>query len=206
MHLYDLIEKLKKIEDSSVVKESVEECGEVPIQMIGQPHAQQDNVTMNVSMNGQGPGGIKNLMDILRSIEKGKQGDKPKLIIGKPEHDHEEPMMGDMVASMADEETEDNVTGGKSPFTTDERDMEEEFDDDEETYANSANGSPGKHIHGIDAVTFSGDDMNSKGKISPVARAPGTNSLREPSNFDESLVNRLSAMYQEIKEAGDKKL
>jgi chromosome segregation ATPase len=49
-------------------------------------------------------------------------------------------------------------------------------------------------------VTFTGDDMNSKGAISPLARAPGSNTLRAPSHVSEELVSRLSQMYQSIKE------
>jgi len=230
MQLYDLMAKLKKIEEGveppnhyggqgpegakfdlymqqrknqlaaqKPKEESVEECGEGPLPMIAHAQqSQQDNVSMNVTMSGQGSGGIKDLMSILRNIENGSSEKEPAMIIGKDssEHDHEEPMMGDMVASMSAEEGQSDM----SPLTTDERGMEEEFDDDEETYGNSAQGSAGHHVHGVDAVTFSGDDMNSKGKISPIQRAVGTNPLREPSNFDESLVNKLSAMYEEVKQ------
>lgn len=35
------------------------------------PQKQQDNVTMNVSMNGSGAGGIRDLMSILKNIEQG---------------------------------------------------------------------------------------------------------------------------------------
>ena len=40
--------------------------------------------------------------------------------------------------------------------------------------------------------------MNSKGKVSPLARAPGTNALQHP--MHESLVDKLTAMYETIKE------
>ena len=169
--------------------------------MMGHPEQpkQQDNVTMSVSMNGSGAGGIADLMKILRNIEDGEnkdphQHDVSKLF-GEPHAvDHEEPIMGDIVAKLAHEETD----GQDSPMTH-EYEIGEQMDDEEE-WANSANGSSGHHTHGIEAVTFSGDDMNSKGKSSPLQRVPGSNTLREPTNVSETLVDRLSAMYQAIKE------
>lgn len=195
MQLYDLIAKLKTIEENapaaqSKLNESVEI---IPAQ------GQQDNVSMSLNVNGQGEGGIRSIMNILRDID------------GTDSHGHtsqsndpKEPLIGDMVKDMHDDI--DNDTGEESPLSdAPEEEVEEaNANDDAETWANSAQGDVGHHTHGVDAVTFSGDDMNSKGKISPVSRAPGTNALREPSQFDEALVNRLSAMYQEIKE-GDKK-
>jgi hypothetical protein len=43
---------------------------------------QTDSVTMNVSMNGSGSGGIKDLLDIIRNIQGGgeEQGSDPVLI------------------------------------------------------------------------------------------------------------------------------
>ena len=51
-----------------VKEDDVEECG-MPMPMSSPK--QQDNVTMNISMNGSGAGGIRDLMDILRDIEDG---------------------------------------------------------------------------------------------------------------------------------------
>ena len=187
-----LAEKLRRID------ENVEECGAMPmpgaIMSIGpQAHqGQQDNVSMTINVNGQGEGGLRSIMNILRDIEAGEapaDGD---------DTGHEEPIMG------ADESQ--NIQGDESPLTVSpDEEMDEVIDDDEEGWGNSAHGGHKHHTHGLDAVTFSGDDMNSKGKISPVARVLGTNALREPSQFDEALVQRLTAMYQEIKEADDKK-
>jgi hypothetical protein len=94
MNFQDLLEKMKALDEaptpvstdgagagdecataSTSVKdvplmgeEEVEECGEMPA-MSPQAPKQADNVSMNVSMNGQGAGGIKDLIDILRNIE-----------------------------------------------------------------------------------------------------------------------------------------
>jgi len=57
------------------------------------PMEQQDNVSMNVTMNGSGKGGIRDLMNILRNIEQGSDSeDELGTLIGKmkdPEHDRE---------------------------------------------------------------------------------------------------------------------
>ena len=60
------------------------ECGEMG--PVGAPK-QADNVTMNVSINGSGAGGIKNLIDILRNIEGGSHDghDGKDMIVGVDE-------------------------------------------------------------------------------------------------------------------------
>ena len=213
MNLQDLLIKMKQLDEDDTTPyapeappeaapapdATVDECGDMPLPgaIMHSPTAQQDNVTMNVSMNGSGSGGIADLMKILRNIEDSAGDDEEDaIIIGEPHRthgDHAEPIMGN----------EENQSDS-SPFTNAPDEFDEVFDDDKEVWGNSVRGDAGHHTHGIDSVTFSGDDMNSKGKISPMARAPGTNPLRSPSQYDESLVNRLSAMYQEIKEANGK--
>jgi hypothetical protein len=210
MNLQDLMSKLKTIEESERMppvaptkddEPNTAECGPMPGAVIhaGTP-PQQDSVTMNVTMNGNGPGGIGDLMKILRNIENGANKDPHQhdvgQLFGEPHSiDHEEPIMGDIVAHMAGMEGQSDA----SPLTH-EYQVGETMDDDEESWGNSAHGSSGHHTHGVDAVTFSGDDMNSKGKSSPLQRVPGSNTLREPTNVSEELVSRLSQMYQAIKE------
>jgi hypothetical protein len=63
-------------DDKPVDEDTVEECGPM-----GTPGSQPDNVSMNVSLNGSGAGGIKDLMAVLRSIENGDN-----------DHDHDEKM------------------------------------------------------------------------------------------------------------------
>lgn len=64
--------------DTLLGEKGVEECG-LP-GMMGMPSGmmgtskQQDNVTMNVSMNGSGAGGIRDLMDILRNLDGEQSG------------------------------------------------------------------------------------------------------------------------------------
>ena len=66
----------------------VEECGGMPSMgpMSSMAPKQQDNVTMNVSMNGSGAGGIRDLMSILKNIEQGGSGDDEQdVIVGMEE-------------------------------------------------------------------------------------------------------------------------
>jgi hypothetical protein len=60
------------------------ECGDMPIMggMGMDTPKQQDNVTMNVSINGSGTGGIKDLMAILKGIEDGDDEDVAVSIAG----------------------------------------------------------------------------------------------------------------------------
>ena len=184
MNLQDLMTKLKSIDENAPPVAPVhtdetptEECG-MPVAIGGMSPKQQDNVTMNVSMNGSGAGGIADLMKILRNIEQSDNLDPHQHDVSKmfAQPGHAEPLMGQ------------------------EEEMAETIDDDEESWGNSVSGASGHHTHGVDAVTFSGDDMNSKGKSSPLQRAPGTNTLREPTQVSEELVSRLTQMYQAIKE------
>ena len=189
MNFQDLIAKMTAIEEGMAppvapvhTDAPAQEEMALPI-AIGGPAPQDNHVTMNISMNGTGADGVRNLMNILKDIEHGVE--EPHM---GHEHEPEEPLMGDMIKSMEQDQAEEEC------YTN----MEEEMGDEGETWGNSAHGDAGAHVHGVDAVTFSGDDMNSKGKVSPLARAPGTNPLQHP--MHESLVNRLSAMYQAIKE------
>jgi hypothetical protein len=163
------------------------ECGMMPMPpMMPHPEKQQDNVTMNVSMNGSGEGGIRSLMDILRNIEKGADTAHPhdvSALFGEPssDHEHEEPIMG-----------------GKVDIMSLEQDMEENIEDGK-TWGNSTHGDSGAHTMGIKSVTPKGNDLSSTGGT----EFPKVNGGGNP--MSESLVGRLQAMYQQIKEADDNK-
>ena len=205
MNLQDLMSKLKNIDEGTMpplapTKDNVPataECG-MPVAIGGPSESpkQQDNVTMNLSMNGSGAGGIADLMKILRNIEDGDNQDPHQHDVSKLFGEPEEPIMGDIVAKLAHEE----LDGEESPMSQDLA-VGETIEDDEESWGNSVNGASGHHTHGVEAVTFSGDDMNSKGKSSPLQRVPGSNTLREPTNVSETLVDRLTSMYETIKGA-----
>ena len=103
MNFQDLLEKIKSIEEAgqgvmaAPSEPELPECGDGPMEPSKMPNdgelltgecggmmsmgapKQSDSVTMNVSMNGSGSGGIKDLLDILRNLEKG----------GDVDHDHD---------------------------------------------------------------------------------------------------------------------
>lgn len=130
---------------------------------------QQDNVTMNISMNGSGSGGIRDLMNILRDLEDGPS-------------DSMDGEMGAIVDKMAGDEGDHEVpligmdeaeAGGFDQATT----------APDEMYADAA------------AVTPTGDDLHSKG-----AERPKVNGGGNPYAMTmETLTNRLSNLYQEVK-------
>ena len=92
MDLKSLIAKMTAIEESTspapditgtgdqiLTSGPMDECGDMPMpgSMAHSDPKQQDNVTMNVSMNGSGAGGIRDLMDILRNLEDGPGQQEP---------------------------------------------------------------------------------------------------------------------------------
>ena len=155
---------------------AVDECGGGAIQVLGGPQGQQDNVTMNVTMNGTGAGGISDLMKILRNIEDRVDGDDGKDDVSD---------LGDRDDALFGEPGEESTQPGQ----TMDGDMVEKF-------ANSKHGAAGPVQFGIGDITFTGDDLASTGGTSPAARAPGTNPMRP---VHEGLVTRLSQMYNEVK-------
>ena len=189
MNYKDLMQKLAAIEEGKQVNEmGIPMPGIIAQAIHPEQPKQQDNVTMNVSMNGSGAGGIKDLMDILRAIEHGEEhhaepehgatvhpdthGELGNMIFGEPEmHDHDEPLFG----------------GEDEP-------VEETMGDDDEHFANSAHGGSGTHTHGIDAVTATGDDLH-KGTKGIPRYSPGNNTLK----VKEGLIEKLSSLYNEVK-------
>jgi hypothetical protein len=133
MNFEELMKKMKAIDEG----QSVDECGAMPIGISG-PSEQPDNVTMNVSMNGSGAGGIRDLMAILKNIENNEHDHgHSDILVGEPSE--EEPIMGAIVQSMGHE-----------------HDMGEE-------YENSVEGGSEPEVYGIDAVTPTGNDLASTG-------------------------------------------
>ena len=51
------------------VETEMDECGMGPMNSMSSPMKQTDNVSMNLSMNGSGSGGIRDLMNILRNLD-----------------------------------------------------------------------------------------------------------------------------------------
>lgn len=163
MNFADLYKKISNLDKGITESQQLDEC---PCQdNIDQPPKQQDSVNMNVSINGQGANGIRDLMDILRNIDNDEQKDKHDVLIGEPDE-----LETDMDDEMSEEE-----------YVTDE-------------YQNSEDNGPDKTSYAIDAVIGIGDDLASKGK-----GALKANGGENPWNVNESLVNHLKDLYEEVK-------
>ena len=143
MNFKDLLTKMKSIDEGTVA-----ECGGMEIMPMSgmgrEAPKQSDSVTMNVSMNGSGVGGIRDLMAALKQIDNPEHGhnDDDAALFGAEPEGHEV-IIGDM-----DEETSD---GGFGDATT----------------------SPDQHTADISAVTPTGDDMHSKGGERPKVNGGG---------------------------------
>jgi hypothetical protein len=172
MNFYDLSAKLRAIDESTVA-----ECGDM-MPMIAHAPQQSDSVTMNVSMNGSGAGGIKDLMDILRNIEQAAD-------------DQEEPMVAEPHSMAGDV---DVVLDTDEDMLADPNKQQGGAGAGDESYGNSAPGGSDARRFDVDAVTRTGNDMHSKGDVKRLRVNGGENPLQE------GLVERLTAMYQEIKE------
>ena len=136
-------DKTDNTKKATTANESLEECGDMPVGMMGMSshQGQQDSVTMNISMNGSGAGGIRDLMSILRDIEGSDNADVHS-------HDVSKLFGGDDVEVAFDEEMAD---GGFGAATTE----------------------PNTATAGIDAVTATGNDLASKGIEAPKVNGGG---------------------------------
>jgi len=163
-------------------EQPAEECGMPGMIKIGGQPDQQDNVTMNVSMNGQGSGGIRDLMDILRNLEKGD------------EHGHDDTELFGMESGQGVMEPAGDV---ESDFTGEPR--FDDVDDEEKLFGEKGVEEDGEYqnrpkpvVKGASAVLPTGNDLASKG-IGALKHNGGENPMHE------GLVDKLSQMYAEIK-------
>ena len=136
---------------ASTQEEIISLGGPMPTGMVGMPHKQEDSVTMNVSMNGSGAGGISDLMKILRNIENGDQ------------HDHE-PIV-----------SEPHAVDGEFDIELEEQ-HGDVIDADKDTRVKNR---PHRVTYGIDAVTKHGNDMHSKGDVKRLKVNGGENPIQE---------------------------
>ena len=135
--------------DQMLTGANVDECGDMPMPggMMAPASKQTDSVTMNLSMNGSGAGGIRDLMSILQNIEagvsdKGQGSDEVDLAFGE------------------------------------------------------ATTEPDPQVFSQDAAYPEGNDISSHGGNEVEKVNGGGNPY---SNVSESLVSRVSEMYNEIK-------
>jgi hypothetical protein len=166
------------VKGESMGDEEVEECGPMgPSGMMGMSAPKQsDSVTMNLSMNGSGPGGIRDLMSILRNIDSGgKESDSMphpdglELDIMGMDHPHDEP-------SHDEHGEEDGIVFGN--------DMEEE-------YANE----PNEMYAPVDAVVNPpSNDLNRPKQMYKHSYHQGDNAMAM-----ESLRSNLENLYKEVR-------
>ena len=124
MNFEQLMQKMKDIDEGQSLpiaptkddQPDVDECGMMPMSMPSMPPKQPDNVDMNVTMHGQGPGGIKDLMQILRNIENGDNSDPHShdvgALFGGPDMDGE-------IDIVVDDGYENSPEGASGPETFD---------------------------------------------------------------------------------------
>jgi hypothetical protein len=195
MNFRDLAERLRTIEENTAELNidgtaPVEECGDMPPPgaVVHEMPPQQDNVTMNVSMNGQGSGGIKSLMDILRNIEAGVEDDKVSLT-AEPEI----AVVDDMLTKSSDSSVagDESIAHEGSEETVIGHDVDDDKDD-------AVKNRPHRVTYNVDTITRHGDDLLAKGDIKRLKMNGGENPLQE------GLVERLQSLYDSIKEAKGK--
>jgi hypothetical protein len=98
-----------KEKEKAVDEAFIDECGmDMPGGMMGmrnEPPKQSDSVTMNLSMNGSGAGGIADLMAILRNIDSSSDdmGDAEIIIPMDGQGDSSQKLIGDDYANTPDE-------------------------------------------------------------------------------------------------------
>lgn len=176
-----------KAAEKDVDEAFIDECGmDMPGGMMGmrnEPPKQSDSVTMNVSMNGSGAGGIKDLMNILKNIEDADDdmggddigGDNMEMpIVMKALGGHDEPDMDNM--------------GGPSDHDSDNMDPDLEMDE----FANE----PDEMYSDVAGVTGTGGDLHSKGGEAPKVNGGGNPILKVKV---ESIKEQLSSLYHDIK-------
>lgn len=115
MNIRDLAVKLKNIEENMhppvapvhTDQKPTDECGEMMPMQHAEPPKQPDNVNMNVTMSGNGIGGIRDLMDILRDLESSEGGEE--VVSTAPDHDHA------MQLVIGDESMEEQYANSPNP-------------------------------------------------------------------------------------------
>lgn len=171
-------EKEKEVDESFI-----EGCGmDMPGSMMGmRTPPQQDSVSMNLSMNGAGANGIRDLMDILRNLDGDEVG---QMDLEMPGMDHgHDGMDSEMPIVMK------ALGGGRDDSG---RDEEERMPLGDEMY------------YGIDAVTQpdAGGDLNRPKQTFP--KVAGGDNPMQP--MAERIAEQLKGLYSDIKLREGKKL
>ena len=171
MNFQELLQKMSAL-DRPISEDAVAECGMMG-DMGGSISApkQQDSVTMNVSMNGSGSGGIRDLLNVLKDIQNGPDEDPDMEIDSDGDSEVE---LGHDVLMQKDSDDEGD---GESELDLeiDEFDFPEEIEDD--GFENSEFDGPGPEVSPIGTVTKSGSDLHRSKSSFPKASG-GDNPMR----------------------------
>lgn len=204
MNFQELAEKLKRIDEN--VETQVQECGEMPGMMGAMPSApaQQDTVSMNVSMNAQGAGGIRDLMNVLKDIQDGPDHGPASALTGEP-HSAEIDADPELDIAMPPEH------GGEADVQVvhlGNDEVEDEAYDNEPDAAYQSNDYMQQTLAGgadePQKMTKGGynqsDNALTMAAVLPVAAMVG----RMKEGLEEGLVTSLQAMYEEVKARKEK--
>jgi len=204
MNFQELSQKLRRIDEGSVV-----ECGDMMPGAMMAPHApmpQQDTVSMNVSMNATGKGGIRDLMNVLQNIESAVNHSDmyTPLDIGADEIELDIPsadsMMGGEVHIEPEmdepemDEPEMDAGDSESPIDGDEFGGDDTFDGEDDTFGGEEP-SKGKSINpGVAAVVGYLASKNKKADKEEVTDESGNFENRpDPSYQSQDYMNNTLA-------------
>jgi len=175
MNFNELMQKMRDLDQPAGNETIIDECGMMPeMNPMDSAPKQQDNVTMNISMNGSGAGGIRDLMDILSNLDNS--------------NDSEADELGAIIGHMSSDDDQGEPEEGP-----------EELIDMDEAGAGGfdhASTEPDEMYGTVGDVTPTGDDMHSHGG-NEVEKVNGGGN---PYGVDEAaLVARLGNLYEAIK-------
>jgi hypothetical protein len=193
MNFNELMQRMRDIDTNAPIAEVSEGgCG-MPSAMMGmnpmppEPMKQQDSVTMNVSMNGAGAGGIRDLMAILKNID--NVDSSPPLSNPSMSMDRDEIDMDMEPERFGDDDMEVML---KKKSGMDMIPIDDDYENEpDEMYGN------------MDSVTGKGDDLHSKSAEAPKVNGGG-NPMKVTSGETFKLPSgdlkiRLESLYQDIK-------
>lgn len=170
MNFNELMQKMRDLDQPAGSETIIDECGMMPeMDPISSAPKQQDNVTMNISMNGSGAGGIRDLMDILSNLDNNDNSEEDEL--------------GAMIGHMS---------------ANDEQSGPEELIDMDEAGAagfDHASTEPDEMYGTVGDVTPTGNDMHSKGGEAEKVNGGGNPYGVD----EAALVARLGNLYETIK-------
>jgi hypothetical protein len=204
MNFQELAQKLRNIEEG---QQPVEECGEM-VSMMGGAHPvppQQDNISMNVSMNAQGQGGIRDLMSVLQAIEQGSDDTDAGAVVIHGTDDVGGDDFASALDSMADEnsgmdmvpDNPDVNTGAPAPTPGPTNAPSSGTPNFEEPMASEEyENEPDEKYQDADYMT----KTLAGGSDEPQhMKKHGYGNSDNPLGMKESLIRELSDLYQEVK-------